>query len=80
MKNTNVTIRLSKEQKEILKLAAFYENQSLSSYIRNTVLHHVESDLHGYKETSLSGEEWNKFIHLLDNPPEPNEALKSLFH
>lgn len=36
---------------------------------------HVLNDMHA---THLSQRDWNKVVDLIENPPEPNEALKDL--
>ena len=79
MKNTRINIRLSEAEKEIIELAANCKNQSLSNYVISNALKQAELDLKKNEMITLNTEEWKKFMDILDNPPEPNEALKGLF-
>ena len=78
-KNNRINIRVSDDDKEILELAARYSKRSLSSYIVDIVLKQAELDIKKNETITLNNEQRDLFLKILDNPPPPNEALKSLF-
>lgn len=78
-KNNRINIRVSDDDKEMLELAARYSKQSLSSYIVDIVLKQAELDIKKNETITLNNEQRDLFLKILDNPPLPNEALKSLF-
>jgi len=78
-KNNRINIRVSDDDKEMLELAARYSKQSLSSYIVDIVLKQAELDIKKNETITLNNEQRDLFLKNLDNPPLPNEALKSLF-
>lgn len=78
-KNNRINIRVSDDDKEMLELAAQYSKQSLSSYIVDIVLKQAELDIKKNETITLNNEQRDLFLKILDNPPLPNEALKSLF-
>lgn len=78
-KNNRINIRVSDDDKEMLELAARYSKQSLSSYIVDIVLKQAELDIRKNETITLNNEQRDLFLKILDNPPPPNEALKSLF-
>lgn len=78
-KNNRINIRVSDNDKEMLELAARYSKQSLSSYIVDIVLKQAELDIKKNETITLNNEQRDLFLKILDNPPPPNEALKSLF-
>lgn len=78
-KNNRINIRVSNDDKEMLELAARYSKQSLSSYIVDIVLKQAELDIKKNETITLNNEQRDLFLKILDNPPPPNEALKSLF-
>ena len=78
-KNNRINIRVSDDDKEILELAARYSKQSLSSYIVDIVLKQAELDIKKNETITLNNEQRDLFLKILDNPPPPNEALRSLF-
>ena len=78
-KNNRINIRVSDDDKEMLELAARYSKQSLSSYIVDIVLKQAELDIKKNETITLNNEQRDLFLKILDNPPPPNEALRSLF-
>lgn len=78
-KNNRINIRVSDDDKEMLELAAQYSKQSLSSYIVDIVLKQAELDIKKNETITLNNEQRDLFLKILDNPPPPNEALRSLF-
>lgn len=78
-KNNRIDIRLSDEDKRLIEKAASCSRQSISSYIISVIIKQAELDLKEYETLVLSNQDRDFILNLLDNPGEPNEALKSLF-
>lgn len=77
-KMNRLDIRISQKDKETLELAAASKRVSLSSYILSAVMERAEDDLDRERRIELSRQSWNQVMDLVDNPPEPNEALRRL--
>lgn len=78
-KTNRIDIRLSDEDKKLIEKAASCSRQSVSSYIISVIIKQAELDLKEYETITLSNQDRDYVLSLLDNPGEPNEALKSLF-
>ncbi|MCR5348912.1 MAG: DUF1778 domain-containing protein [Bacilli bacterium] len=78
IKMDRLDIRISPEDKETLELAAAAKRVSLSSYIVSAVMERAQNDLEQERRVALSRNAWNQVMDLVDNPPEPNEALRRL--
>ena len=77
-KINRLDIRISQEDKETLELAAASKRVSLSSYILSAIMEKAMNDLEREREITLSLNAWNQMMDLIDNPPEPNDALRGL--
>ncbi len=80
VKTNRIDIRLSDTDKAVLEKAAQYNRQSLSSYIISVVMKQAQMDLMENEMITLSNEEWDRFVYLLENPPKANKALRDLMH
>ncbi len=78
-KTNRIDIRLTDEDKKLIEKAASCSRQSVSSYIISVIVKQAELDLKEYETITLSNQDRDFVLSLLDNPCEPNEALKSLF-
>lgn len=78
-KMDRIDLRISADDKKTLEMAAASKRLSLSSYILSAALSSAESDLERERMINVSREGWNQLMAMLDNPPEPNDALKRLF-
>jgi uncharacterized protein (DUF1778 family) len=79
LKDVRIDLRANSDQKSLLERAAELKHISLSSYILATSLNQAQLDLTANETLVLSNRDRNLVMDLLDNPPEPNEALKGLF-
>ena len=79
LKNERIDLRTNDEEKKLLERAAELKHLSLSSYIITTSLKQAEIDLEEEEILLLSNQDRNRILAALENPPEPNEALKRLF-
>lgn len=78
-KNNRIDIRLNDSDKQLIEKAASFNRQSISSYIVSVVIKQAQIDIVENETILLSNEDRDFVLNLLDNPGEPNEALKSLF-
>lgn len=78
-KNSRIDIRLNPEDKQTLEAAAALKRVSLSAFILSTAIEAAKLDLEREETITLSNEQRDKVISLLDNPPLSNEALRRLF-
>ena len=79
LKDVKIDLRASIQQKFTLEKAAELKHISLSSYILSTSLKQAQIDLTENDTLVLSNRDRDLMMNALDNPPEPNEALKKLF-
>jgi len=79
LKDVRIDLRTSTQQKSTLERAAELKHISLSSYILSTSLKQAQIDLAENSTLVLSNRDRDLMMNALDNPPEPNEALKRLF-
>lgn len=78
-KTNRIDIRLSDDDKKLIEKAANCSRQSVSSYIISVIIKQAQLDLKEYETITLSNQDRDFVLNLLESPGEPNEALKSLF-
>lgn len=79
VKDSRVDFRVSDVQKTLLERAAEIKHLSLSSYILSSSIKQAEQDIAENEMLILSNRDRDLVMSVLENPPEPNEALKGLF-
>ncbi len=79
VKDSRVDFRVSDVQKSLLERAAEIKHLSLSSYILSSSIKQAELDIAENEMLILSNRDRDLVMSVLENPPEPNEALKGLF-
>lgn len=79
VKDSRVDFRVSDVQKSLLEKAAEIKHLSLSSYILSSSIKQAEQDIAENEMLILSKRDRDLIMSVLENPPEPNEALKGLF-
>lgn len=79
LKDERIDFRASSKQKTLLERAAELKHVSLSSYILTSSLKQAQIDLAENEALVLSDRDRELVMDALENPPEPNEALKGLF-
>ena len=79
LKDERIDLRANSNQKSILERAAEINHVSLSSYVLASSLKQAQLDISENELIVLSERDKNLIMSALDNPPEPNEALKGLF-
>ena len=79
VKDSRVDFRVSDVQKTLLERAAEIKHLSLSSYILSSSIKQAELDIAENEMLILSNRDRDLIMSALENPPEPNEALKGMF-
>lgn len=79
VKDSRVDFRVSDIQKALLERAAEIKHLSLSSYILSSSIKQAELDIAENEILILSNRDRDLIMSALENPPEPNEALKGMF-
>ena len=79
VKDSRVDFRVSDVQKSLLERAAEIKHLSLSSYILSSSIKQAELDIAENEMLILSNRDRDLVMAALENPPEPNEALKGMF-
>ena len=77
MKEKRLVFYATDEAKKTIEQAATLSNMSLSKYVFNVSVKQAIADL---KTINLNDNDRDALMKALANPPEPNEALKRLFH
>ena len=79
MKNNRIDLRVDDKNKQLLEQAAQLKNLSLTAYITSVCLSQARRDIHENETLILLESDRDLIYQLLENSPEPNEALKGLF-
>lgn len=79
VKNERIDFRANINQKTLLERAAELKHVSLSSYVLTSSLKQAQIDLAENEILVLSNKDRDIVMSALENPPEPNAALKGLF-
>lgn len=74
-KDRRIDLRLDATQKALLEAAAAVTGQSLMSFIVSNSLKVAQGVLQEYRASELSLADSEKFLRLLEDPAEPNDAL-----
>ena len=79
IKNNRIDLRVDDSNKETLERAAQIKNLSLTAYITSVCLNQARIDIEENETTFLTAKDRDLIYELLENAPEPNDALKGLF-
>lgn len=74
-KDRRIDLRIDATQKALLEAAAAVTGQSLMSFIVSNSLKVAQGVLKEYRASELSLADLEKFLRMLEDPAEPNEAL-----
>ncbi|MFT6835163.1 MAG: hypothetical protein ACJA0H_001198 [Francisellaceae bacterium] len=78
MQTGRIEIKTEDTVKSTLEKAAGIVGVSLSSFLIQNSLPKAKKIINDEKHIKLSDNDFNKFLEILDNPPEPNQALINL--
>lgn len=73
---TTIELTISEEHKQTLEKAAAMRCLSLNEYICELVLNAATEQIPTPEPIVLSERDWQLFVSVLENPPEPNEVLR----
>jgi len=73
---TSINLRITPEFKEVIVRAAQLKMMSVNAYLINLAYDNAKQVISEYETLRLSNEERDRFIALLDNPPEPTPKAK----
>lgn len=79
-KNARLDLRVSAEQKTLIKEAAELRGVSVSNFLASAAYSEAVKTLQEHQSIILNREESERFAQVLINPPEPNEALRKLMN
>lgn len=77
-KEQRISLRVSPEVKREIEAAAGLSNMSLSDFMLSVSQQKAKQVIHDAETITLNNTSRDAFLDLLDNPPEPNQALKDM--
>ncbi len=72
----SLEIQISADQKSLIEEAAALSGQPIASFTVSAAVEAARRVMAGQYAVRLSPRDWDRFLNLLDNPPEPNDHLK----
>jgi uncharacterized protein (DUF1778 family) len=76
MSGTRLDIRLSPDTKKLIQEAAMLRNQTVTQFVVSTLAESAGRVVAEHARASLSDRDRDLFLHLLDDAPPPNQALR----
>lgn len=73
----SITLKLSEKHKRKLEQAAAMRCMTLSEYLLQLAIDAATEEIPVPEPIVLSDQDWEIFASVMENPPEPNEALKA---
>lgn len=73
---SSLEVRLGADQKDLIEQAAALSGQAVAEFAVSRLVEAARRVVDGQGAVRLSDRDWERFLKLLDNPPEPNEHLK----
>lgn len=74
--DSNLEIRLNPDQRNLIEEAASLAGEPLTSFAAAMLVEGARRVIDGLGVIRLSDRDWDLFLKLLDDPPEPNDYLK----
>ncbi len=74
---TTLDLRLPSSVKEAVVQAAAHLGQSVDEFAVSALAHTAREVIEHHGVTVLTARDWDRFVALLDDPVEPNAALKA---
>jgi uncharacterized protein (DUF1778 family) len=79
IRSQRIDLRTNNEVKTFIELAAQRKKMSISAYLLESAVLRAREEIDFPDTVRLQNADWAVFYSALDNPPEPNAALKDLF-
>jgi uncharacterized protein (DUF1778 family) len=77
LREQRIEIRIRPQDKKFLEKAASTFGLSLSAFILSNSLKAAKEGLSAPDRITLSEQEWNHFMKVMEKPPRPNKALRA---
>jgi len=75
-KNEDFNFRLDSTTAALLERASGYIGLDKINFILESIRQKAQAIIEEYEETTFTENDWRMFFSLLENPPEPTEAMK----
>lgn len=75
-KLVRVSLKLSREEKQLIARAAIMARLSLSEFIRQSILKKTNQVIQKHALIELGPEDWNSFVAMIEDPPMSSMHLK----
>ena len=76
-KNEEFKFRLDRTTSALLERASGYSGLDKSKFIRESIREKALAIIEEHEKTTFTENDWRMFFSLLENPPEPTEAMKN---
>jgi len=73
---TSLEVRIGLDGKSLIEEAAELSGQTVDSFIASSVMEAARRTIDANQRIRLSNRDRDRFLELLENPPEPNDRLK----
>jgi uncharacterized protein (DUF1778 family) len=78
-RDERLQIRIDNESKSKIEQAASYCHKTISDFVVDVATEAANRIIEERTRITLSDRDWASFMEALENPPEPNEALKAAY-
>ena len=75
--STRIDFRTTADVKALIERAATLQGLAVSEYIKSVIVSKSHEIVEQHQTRRLSDRDRDRFLMLLDNPPEPNAALRA---
>jgi uncharacterized protein (DUF1778 family) len=72
----SMEIHVTADQKSLIEEAAALSGQPIGSFTVSAAVEAARQTVQGQRAVRLSPRDWDHFLDLLDNPPDPNDRLQ----
>jgi len=80
VRSERIELRARPEIKSVIERAAQLRHTTISAYLLESALQKAKADLRETETLLLNEDDRDRFFALISSPPQPNAALRSLFH
>lgn len=80
VRTERIELRARPDIKSVIERAAQLRHTTLSAYLIESALQKAKKDLKETETILLDEKDRDRFFALISSPPQPNAALRSLFH
>ncbi|WP_241606577.1 DUF1778 domain-containing protein [Rosenbergiella epipactidis] len=77
LKKQRIDIRLNEDEKSLIEEAAAFRNQTVSQFVLSSASQLASEVVEQHHRIVLAQDAWSAVMNAIDNPPAPNERLRS---